>query len=389
MGHAKRGFSDSEYQQRTAAAQAVMAQQGLELLIFTTEANVRYFSGFLSQFWHSPTRPWYLLVPISGKPIAVIPSIGELGMRATWLDDIRTWPAPQPEDDGISLLIETVQACVSKQGKVGMTLGYHSQLRMPVADFIALRKALGNTRLIDSTPLITKLRSVKSAAEISKIETACHIASDAFAALPDFISCGMDEREITRIMRINMLESGSDSTPFIVAGSGHGGYRDIIMGPTDRVCDQGDVLIIDTGTQYDGYFCDFDRNFAFGSVSDDTVRAYDLCYQATDAGFNAAKPGARFADVWQAMSQILSQGLRPENTVGRYGHGLGMELTEGASIIPDDQTELQQGTVLTLEPSLAYSEGFQMVHEENIVIEAQGARYLSDRAKPEITIIGR
>ena len=71
-----------------------MAAVGLDALLITTEAELRYFSGFRTLFWQSPTRPWFLIVPRDGKPVAVIPGIGEEPMRATWIDDVRTWASP-------------------------------------------------------------------------------------------------------------------------------------------------------------------------------------------------------------------------------------------------------------------------------------------------------
>ena len=55
-----RGFPQSEFEARTGRAQRLMAAQDLGFLLLTTEPEVRYFSGFLTQFWESPTRP---LVP--------------------------------------------------------------------------------------------------------------------------------------------------------------------------------------------------------------------------------------------------------------------------------------------------------------------------------------
>ena len=89
-----------------------MARAGLAGLLLTTEAEVRYFSGFHTAFWQSPTRPWFLFLPVEGKPVAIIPEIGAALMRATWLDDIRSWPAPTPGDDGISLLTELLAPLV-------------------------------------------------------------------------------------------------------------------------------------------------------------------------------------------------------------------------------------------------------------------------------------
>jgi len=69
-------FSNDEFAGRTKRAQDAMARAGLAALLLTTEPEVRYFSGFLTRFWESPTRPWFVVVPSRGKPIAVIPAIG-------------------------------------------------------------------------------------------------------------------------------------------------------------------------------------------------------------------------------------------------------------------------------------------------------------------------
>ncbi|MEZ5876760.1 MAG: aminopeptidase P family N-terminal domain-containing protein [Tepidamorphaceae bacterium] len=72
----ERGFPQAEFAQRTERAQALMAQADLDALLLTTEAEIRYFTGYLTRFWESPTRPWFLIVPAFGKPAAVIPGIG-------------------------------------------------------------------------------------------------------------------------------------------------------------------------------------------------------------------------------------------------------------------------------------------------------------------------
>ena len=159
------------------------------------------------------------------------------------------------------------------------------------------------------------------------------------------------------------------------------------MGPTDKTLENGDVLIIDTGSTFDGYFCDFDRNFVFGNLPDETRFAHETVYQATDAGFKAASPGNTTAGVWTAMWAVLEKGGALGNSVGRMGHGLGMELTEWPSVTPDDNTLLEPGMILTLEPGMTFAPGKQMVHEENIVITEDGARMLSSRAPSEMPII--
>jgi Xaa-Pro aminopeptidase len=348
---------------------------------------VRYFSGFLTQFWHSPTRPWFLLLPLSGKPIAVIPTIGVAGMQLTWVDDIRSWSSPQPQDDGISLLLAAIRELPRRFGRLAMTLGIESHLRMPANDYKQLDSELADMELVDCAELMLDLCSIKSAAEVDKIRYICELTSDSFIALPGFAQAGQSEREILRSMRIDLLQRGADHTPYIVSASGNDGYDDIIMGPSDRILEEGDILIIDTGTVYDGYFCDFDRNYAFGYASDKARRAYACVFQSTEAGLLAARPGATTTDVWQAMWSVLEAGGAQGNDVGRMGHGLGAQLTEWPSLTATDNTILKAGMVITLEPGMEFAAGKLMVHEENILITDTGAELLSKRAAAELPVI--
>ncbi|MEX0922633.1 MAG: Xaa-Pro peptidase family protein [Rhodovibrionaceae bacterium] len=383
-----RGFPPEEFEARTAKAQAAMAEQGLSALLLTTEPEVRYFTGYLTQFWQSPTRPWFLILPAAGKPVAVIPTIGAACMRRTWLDDIRTWSSPQPRDEGVSLLAETLRELAGRQARLGMLQGPETHLRMPQADFRKLLELLPEVEIADATRILIDLRAVKSEAEIAKIAHICDLVSGVFEDLPKLLAVGMSEVEIFRRFKIACLERGADDVSYLVGGAGPGGYGDIISPPGDRPTEAGDVLILDTGAVFDGYFCDFDRNYAFGRAAEEVRNAYRLLYRATDAGFAAARPGATAAGVYQAMQDILSAGGAPEgNDVGRMGHGLGMQLTEWPSNRPDDSTVLQPGMVLTLEPGLSFAPGKVMVHEENLVIREDGAHYLSRRAPAEIPII--
>jgi Xaa-Pro aminopeptidase len=383
----QRGFSQREFESRTENAQRLMRESELDAMLLTTEPHVRYFSGFLTQFWQSPTRPWFLLLPATGKPIAVIPTIGVAGMQQTWIDDIRSWSSPQPEDDGISLLLSAIRELPGRFGRLGLTLGAESHLRMPARDYRLLEQELSPREFVDCAELMLKLCSIKSTTEIEKIRYICELASDSFNALPGFAKPGQSEREIVCAMRIDLLQRGADHTPYIVSASGNEGYGDIIMGPRDRKLEDGDILIIDTGSVFDGYFCDFDRNFAFGHASDKARRVYDTLYRSTDAGLAAARPGATTTDVWQAMWSVLEAGGATSNDVGRMGHGLGAQLTEWPSLTVSDNNPLEPGMVITLEPGMDFDGNKLMVHEENIVITESGAELLTKRAAAELPVI--
>jgi Xaa-Pro dipeptidase len=385
-------FARAEFDGRVERARAAMDAARLDALILTTEANFSYISGFDSQTWVSPTRPFFLVVPRDGAVHAIIPTGSLVVMRETsWVEDVRTWPAPVPEDDGVTLLAEAIRAVRRRHGRVGFELGPEMHLRMPVADFLRLAPLVAPVEIADGTPVTQQLRMVKSPAEVARIEHAAHIVSDAMAALPSLFGAGDSERTACLRLAIDLLRRGADRSPYLVAASGPGGYETINIGPTDRVLETGDLFIIDTGTVVGGYFCDFDRNYAIGRPPSDTVRRLDEdLYGAVEAGIAAAVPGTTCGAVWRAMAARLGEEAVRDADVGRMGHGLGLAVTEPPSVHPNDRTVLVPGMVLTLEPGIGYAgaDGRKkvLVHEENIVVTESGCRLLSKRAARGIPV---
>ncbi len=382
-----RGFHQSEFEARTARAQKMMAAAGLTAILVLTEPEVRYFTGFLTPFWQSPTRPWFVVIPAAGKPIAVIPAIGTECMAATWIDDIHTWSSPNPADEGISLLTDVLRDVASGDGTVGLPMGPETALRMSMLDFNRLSDAIAPLTFVDASPIIQTLRMTKSEAEIEKVRHICGVLSGVFEDLPNLLRTGMTNVEIFRAFKIAALNAGADDVAYLVGGTGQGGYSDIISPPSDTPSAHGDVLILDTGATFDGYFCDFDRNYMFGDTTDAAKRAYDVVYRATEAGIAAARPGNTCADLYHAMQGVMDAGGAMGNDVGRLGHGLGMQLTEWPSNMPTDSTVLKPGMIMTLEPGMTFAPGKIMVHEENLVIREGAPKLLSRRAASEMPII--
>ena len=382
----ERGFAKEEFEQRLIQAQKIMKSYKLDGLLLTSPQNIRYFTGYDSQFWESPTRPWFVVVPASGKPIGIVPEIGESEFKKTWLDDIKSWPSPRPDDEGISLVKATLDDLQKIYGQIGAEFGKEMAIRMPVRDLLKLKEII-KTNIVDGSDAIWDMRMIKTNNEIERIKFICSIASDAYNSLPAKLAIGDTERAAVNKLKIDILNRGADNVPFMPGISGPGGVSQIVCGPSDRILENGDILFIDTGSTFDGYFCDFDRNFAFGSVSSDVERVNEVLWQATEAGIKAAVPGATTLDVFNAMNKIIEDGGAIGNNVGRLGHGLGLQLTEPPSHRPEEKTIIKENMVLTIEPGMEYEKDKMLVHEENIVIHKDGAELITKRAPREIPII--
>ena len=253
-------------------------------------------------------------------------------MAATWLEDIRSWPSPRWADDGTSLLAGILTDMPRRFGRIGFELGREHSLRMPVMQFLGCAISCGALSLDNGSPCIWQIRMVKTGEPRSPISSisarspagpmrrcrgSCRSAT-AKGGLPQAAHRAGPARR--RIPHRSCRRS-----------PGPGGVSQIVCGPPyDRVLEAGDVLFFDTGSTFDGYWCDFDRNYAVGAISDAARRAHEAMWQATEAGLAAAVPGASCAAVFHAMARIIEAAGSVGNNVGRFGHGLGMQLTRAA-----------------------------------------------------------
>jgi len=310
------------------------------------------------------------------------------------------------EDDGVSLLGEVLCGVPQKFKRGGLMMGFESTIRMPVRDIDRLRATLAENSIevVDASSVMRNLRLIKSGFEVARIRHACNIASSAFAALPASLDLlyqrkqvtnpeqpFVTEREMREEMRRLMFYFGADDTPYVMCQSGVNGYDNIILEPTDKVLQPGTVVVIDTGMCFEGYWCDFDRNFVVGGdhlLSEATKRAQDLVWQATEDGFQICEEHGTSSDVFRVMSRKMGQDPAT-NSTGRMGHGLGLHITESFSNNATDEEPLTPGVCMTLEPGMLVDpEGeLMIVHEENLVITEDGAEWLSNRAPRRIPSI--
>ena len=378
-------FPKEEYLKRLDNIHKKLENENIDAIVITSPANFRYFSGLDSNFWESPTRPWFLVISKNGKIKALVPSIGLSAIESTFIKDIEVWQSPNPKDEGTSLLKKIIKT-FPKNSNIGFELGMETYLRMSFKEFLKIKKDLQEYNFIDSTNIVWSLRKIKSDLEIKNIEKVCSITSKVFNNLINKISLGMSEREIATIFKKNFINNGVDYIMYLSCASGINGYNQIICNPSEKKIGDGDILIIDTGSTLNGYYCDFDRNFGFGNINQKSLDAYNKLWNATEKTLEIIKPGISCKEVYESLSKNLFSS-NVKSSVGRMGHGFGLQLTEPPSIMIDDNTILEKNMILALEPSIEIENDLMLVHEENILITQNGNRLLTSRTPKELPVI--
>ncbi|MET4359256.1 Xaa-Pro dipeptidase [Bradyrhizobium sp. RT9b] len=391
-------FPRIEYEGRVERARRLMKEHTIDVLLVTAEHNLRYFVGEPSTTPQQTTRPRFLLILSSGEAVAVVPEgIDQFYRETTWVKNCRSWPSPNPKDEGVSALAGALRELLPEHARIGIELGAESRLGFPAGDFLRVADAIKPRRLVDaSDPIFTPLRMIKSPLEVDRIRTVCGLVSEAFENLTSKLRLGMTEREVCRLFEAECFSRGVEKTSKIVGVSGRGGYTRPYGVPSDKFLSDGDLLFIDAGCLFDFYWSDFDRHFAFGAPDPHTQDAYQVVWDATEAGIAAAKPGIPVCNVWSAMSAVLngSNNRGKATNIGRMGHSMGLWMPELPSVQPDDKTILKPGMIINIEPSTSYPSYFDgspklMLHEEVVVVTETGSQLLTSRASRTIPVVGK
>ena len=379
-------FPKEEFAKRISKIQENLDRENIEAIIITSPSNFRYFSGLDSNFWESPTRPWFLVISKKNPIKAIIPSIGITALEKTLIKDIEVWQSPNPNDEGVTLLKKTIKN-FPKNSKIGFELAFESHLRMSIQDFINIQKELSDYKFVDVSKIIWGLRKIKSENEIENITQICSIASNVFDTFPEKIYTNITEKKATSIFKKELINNGADYIMYMACASGEGGYDQIITNPTEKKLNNGDILIIDTGSTLNGYFCDFDRNFGFGKINDISLDAYTKLWESIESTLEIIKPGISCAEIYSSLSKNLIAKDGNDGSVGRMGHGLGLQLTEPPSIMRNDHTVIEKNMIITLEPSIELDKNKILVQEENLLITENGYKLLSTRTPEKLPII--
>lgn len=388
-------FEPEEYLGRIRRAQAKMVSEGTDALLVTAPENVRYFAGYRTHRANQSSAPMFLLIPASGDLQFFVAAI-ELGRATThpWLRDVRTYTG-RP-DTGVGEVADALGALGLGTGTVALELTTSFWTRMSFDDHSRLRSLAPRVKFVDAASVIWALRVTKSPAEIDVIRKACSVGQQGIRRAISVVSAGMSEVELRQSVLQELIAQNAEEVGAMPLGSraygaAHAWDRHLRL-PGERTLEIGDIVWTDIGCTYGGYWCDYARMFCIGRAHLDWKQAYAFVHEASRACIAALRPGIPISAGMAAYRQMLLQSPYAEAvdriTAGRIAHGVGLGLIEPPSMSATDTTLLEEGMVLTIEPSIYFEKiGFFMV-EEDVVITASGASLLNEPAPADLLEVG-
>lgn len=202
--------------------------------------------------------------------------------------------------------------------------------------------------------------TIKSKHELKIMQKAGQISKAALLAAGDLVAPGVTTRQLDEAAR-RVIEKAEAKPAFL----GYGGFPaticcsindEVIHGiPGDRVIQEGDIVSIDTGAIYEGYYGDNAATFGAGKISEEAQKLIDVTRQSFYEGIKFARKGQRISDISHAIGAYCE--ARGYGVVREFvGHGIGTKMHEAPEIpnfgAPGHGPRLMPGMTLAIEPMI-------------------------------------
>jgi Xaa-Pro aminopeptidase len=238
--------------------------------------------------------------------------------------------------------------------------------------FIAIE--LPDLRFDAETAIVAGMRAIKSPAEQALMRRAALCADAALTIAAEMIRAGgVTDREVCAEAIAAAMRAGADFVRYFRVHSGPWSA----MGSRwpqamDRAIQPGEVVALDAIGAYQGYGFDVNRTTVCGEPDDDTRRLLETTLQATQAAVDAVGAGVTVDHVAQAAVRVMNGSPFGDYFRGMLGHAIGLETVELPYLRTGEQTVLQPGMVLCIEPGLFIPDVAGAAIEQEVIVTGSG-----------------
>ncbi len=356
---------------RVYAARAVAAELGVDVVVLTPGSDLRYLCGYDA---HAMERLTALAVPRSGEPLLVVPRLeapmvgaspaGALGLELLAWDET---------DDAFALLAREVTARLGS-APTRVAVG----ARTWAEHALGVHRAMPGSALELATPVLDRLRMVKTPAEVEELAAAGAAIDRVHARMGEWLRVGRTEAEVGADIAAAILAEGHVGVDFTIVGSGPNGaspHHEL----SDRVVEDGDLVVVDIGGETaTGYRSDCTRTYAVGAEPGAEVAEwYAVLQDAQEAAVAAVRPGVTAEQVDAVARDRITAAGWGEHFIHRTGHGIGLDTHEAPYIVAGNDLPLEAGMAFSVEPGI-YLAGRAGARIEDIVVcTDEGVRVLN------------
>jgi Xaa-Pro aminopeptidase len=348
--------------QRVAKAQAERDSDELDALLVWKDENVRYLTDLRPQLISCKSTALNgALLPAGGDPVLFC-SGGErdrVDQTMPWLSEVHTIPIIEDRN-----LIEgfVTQILAPALENHGLTRGRIGIDECNTILMLALQRHLPDLQIADGDSPMQRARRIKLPGELQMLEEACAIGDAVTVTGIDTVAVGVREMEVAAEAMRTLFRLGGEyahvMTPFVASGEHMAPPHRI---SSDKIIRHGDIVFIDIGACWSGYYGDIARATICGTPSQRQKEIYTAVYHSLQAGIATMRPGHTNVDAARAIHETAEEhGLGGRFLSLFIGHGVGIGANEppyiGETLPGSPTVEFEPGMVFAVEP-LIWVEG--------------------------------
>jgi Xaa-Pro aminopeptidase len=368
--------------ERVHAARDLAAEAGIDLLVLTPGSDLRYLTGYNA---HAMERLTALAVPSRGEPFLVVPRLEAPMVAASPAAalhlELLAW---DETDDPFALLAGAAEARLGSRPRrvaVGSrTWAEHA---------LGVQRALSGSVLELASPVVDRLRMVKTEAEVEELAAAGAAIDRVHARMGEWLRVGRTEAQVGADIAAAILAEGHVAVDFTIVGSGPNGaspHHEL----SDRTVEAGDLVVVDIGGMTaTGYRSDCTRTYVVGGAPDASVAEwYGILQAAQEAATAAVRPGVTAEDVDAAARRVIDDAGWGEHFIHRTGHGIGLDTHEAPYIVAGNRLALEPGMAFSVEPGIYLAGRCGARIEDIVVCTDDGVRVLDNGPRGLVELAG-
>lgn len=260
-------------------------------------------------------------------------------------------------------------------GKVGVELRYATGLTLR-----AMERALDGARFDPLDDALVSLRMIKTDEELAKLRHNFALSDIGHAAARQAVRVGAREIDVWTELQSAINRAAGCRVP--LGNDCTAGDRRANIGawPGDWTLREGSSIIVDIGTVHQGYWSDSCATYYAGERTTKQEELHHIITQALEYAISLVHPGVRASEIDRQVRAFIERTghpVYPHHT----GHGVGVALHEEPRIVPYNDTVLEPGMVILLEPGIYYPGETGVRLEDAMLVTADGVQLLTHHDK--------
>ncbi len=361
-----------EFEARIAKACQVMKSNNIDAVYLNAGTNLYYFTGTR---WGASERMVGAVLSAKGELHYIAPHFEIATIEGYMLIEgmISGWHEHQSP---YHLFADILEDLGIKNGRIALD----ESCSFFISDGIA--QVLPSAKIVNAKPVTAGCRMCKSEAELNLLQRAKDMTLEVHKSAAKILRPGISTQEVAEFIDQAHRAVGATKGSYfcIVLFGEDSAYPHGVSNP--KTLELGDMVLIDTGCQLQGYNSDITRTYVYGEPTERDREVWNQEKASQAAGFNAARLGSACGTVDDAArGYLLNQGYGPGyQTPGlphRTGHGIGLDIHEWPYLVSSDTTPLQVGMCFSNEPMICIPGEFGIRLEDHFYMTENGPKWFT------------